>query len=223
MRALRMAFSPARPSRLKNPPGIFPAAYIFSSTSTVSGKKSAPSRPSVRPTTVARTTVPPHPTSTAPCACLAMTPVSNEISSSPTAREIRVASGSTAMLISLSVPSSSPASPAGLILHEPGALAAQAELLDEGAVALQIVLLQIRQEPAPPADHLQQPTARVMVVLVHLHVLRELGDSLGEEGDLDLCRSRVLLPAAETADELRLLLLGKRHGLPSLPRTCGRR
>ena len=57
MRAVRIAFSPARPSRLKNPPGILPAAYIFSSTSTVSGKKSAPSRPSVRPTAVASTTV----------------------------------------------------------------------------------------------------------------------------------------------------------------------
>ena len=31
---------PARPSRLKNEPGIFPAAYMRSSTSTVSGRKS---------------------------------------------------------------------------------------------------------------------------------------------------------------------------------------
>jgi hypothetical protein len=39
-RAFKIAFSVARPSRRKNPPGILPAAYIRSSTSTVSGKKS---------------------------------------------------------------------------------------------------------------------------------------------------------------------------------------
>ena len=40
MRAVSVAFSPARPSRLKKLPGILPAAYIRSSTSTVSGRKS---------------------------------------------------------------------------------------------------------------------------------------------------------------------------------------
>ena len=55
MRAVRIARSVGRPSRLKKPPGIFPAAYIRSSTSIVSGKKSAPSRASVRPWAVART------------------------------------------------------------------------------------------------------------------------------------------------------------------------
>ena len=40
MRAVRIPFSEGRPSRLKKPPGIFPAAYIRSSTSTVSGRKS---------------------------------------------------------------------------------------------------------------------------------------------------------------------------------------
>ena len=40
MRQARMASELGRPSRRKNEPGILPAAYIFSSTSTVSGKKS---------------------------------------------------------------------------------------------------------------------------------------------------------------------------------------
>ena len=42
-RQVRMASSDGRPSRRKNEPGIRPAAYIRSSTSTVSGKKSKPS------------------------------------------------------------------------------------------------------------------------------------------------------------------------------------
>src|SRR3954451_23682518 len=78
MRAVSVPFSPARPSRLKKEPGIFPAAYIRSSTSTVSGRKST-SRwlPAVA---VARTTVSPWRTTTDPEACLASLPVSNEIS-----------------------------------------------------------------------------------------------------------------------------------------------
>ena len=43
-REVRMAFSPGRPSRRRNPPGILPAAYILSSKSTERGRKSMPSR-----------------------------------------------------------------------------------------------------------------------------------------------------------------------------------
>ena len=60
MRAVSVARSVARPSRLKKPPGIFPAAYIRSSTSIVSGKKSASGRASGRPTAVARIIVSPE-------------------------------------------------------------------------------------------------------------------------------------------------------------------
>src|SRR3954464_8763581 len=78
MRAVRVPFSPARPSRLKKEPGILPAAYMRSSTSTVSGRKSTSRRlPMVA---VLRTIVSPWRTTTAPEACLAILPVSNEIS-----------------------------------------------------------------------------------------------------------------------------------------------
>jgi hypothetical protein len=40
-RQVRTASSDGRPSRRKNEPGMRPAAYILSSTSTVSGKKSS--------------------------------------------------------------------------------------------------------------------------------------------------------------------------------------
>ena len=88
MRAVSVAFSPERPSRLKKEPGIFPAAYIRSSTSTVSGRKST-SRglPAVA---VARTIVSPWRTTTAPEACLAILPVSNEISLPAISTETRV-------------------------------------------------------------------------------------------------------------------------------------
>ena len=89
MRAVRIARSVGRPSRLKKPPGILPAAYMRSSTSTVSGKKSAPSRGSIRPCAVASTIVSPDRTTTAPSACLASLPVSKVISRSPTVTETR--------------------------------------------------------------------------------------------------------------------------------------
>src|SRR5690349_2870993 len=218
MRAVRMAFSPARPSRLKKPPGILPAAYMRSSTSTVSGKKSAPPRPSVRPTAVASTTVSPCCTSTAPCACLATTPVSKLISFSPTCAATRVPLGSTAMLLRLFSPR---APPRGHPPSGPGALAAQPELLDEGAVALQILLLHVGQKPAPAADQLQQAAARMVVVRVGLHVPRQLADPTGQERHLHFRRAGVLVVRPKLGDQLALLLLGKRHplttSLPSCP------
>src|SRR5437660_12268760 len=87
-RADSVAFSPARPSRLKNEPGIFPAAYIRSSTSTVNGRKSTSRRlPAVA---VQRTMVSPARTTTAPEACLASLPVSNETSLPPISTDTRV-------------------------------------------------------------------------------------------------------------------------------------
>ena len=61
-----MACSPARASRRKKEPGIRPAAYIRSSTSTVSGKKSAPGRGALDPVAVTSTTVSPMRAVTAP-------------------------------------------------------------------------------------------------------------------------------------------------------------
>ena len=90
MRAVRVPFSPARPSRLKKLPGILPAAYIRSSTSTVRGRKSTSLRfPAVA---VERTIVSPAWTTTEPLACLASLPVSNEISFPPISTETRLTS-----------------------------------------------------------------------------------------------------------------------------------
>ena len=77
-RQVRMAVSVGRPSRRKNEPGILPAAYIRSSTSTVRGKKSIPSRTPLAALAVARTMVSPIAATTAPCDCWASLPVSND-------------------------------------------------------------------------------------------------------------------------------------------------
>jgi hypothetical protein len=96
MREVSVAFSPALPSRRKKLPGILPAAYIRSSTSTVSGRKST-SRwaPAVA---VASTSVSPAVTTTAPLACRASLPVSNAISLPPTSTETRLTASVIAFL-----------------------------------------------------------------------------------------------------------------------------
>jgi hypothetical protein len=76
-RQTRISRSASLPSRLKKPPGILPAADVFSTKSTVRGKKSIPSR-GVVDVTVTSTTVSPYCTTAAPAACLAMRPVSIE-------------------------------------------------------------------------------------------------------------------------------------------------
>ena len=77
-RQVRTACSPGRPSRRKNEPGIFPAAYMRSSTSTVSGKKSMPSR-GLLVVTVDSSIVSPIWTTTAPWASCASRPASNDM------------------------------------------------------------------------------------------------------------------------------------------------
>jgi len=78
MRAVSVPSVEERPSRLKNEPGILPTAYMRSSMSTVSGRKSASRRLPI--VAVLRTIVSPERTTTAPEACLAILPVSNVIS-----------------------------------------------------------------------------------------------------------------------------------------------
>jgi hypothetical protein len=51
----------------------------------------------------------------------------------------------------------------------------------------------------------------MVVVRVRLHVLSELGDPLGQECDLHSGRAGVFPIPAVLPDDLRLLLLGKRH------------
>src|SRR5579884_102752 len=242
MRAVRMARSVGRPSRLKKPPGILPAAYIRSSTSTVSGKKSAPSRASARPWAVASTIVSPPRTTTAPSACFARWPVSKLISWFPIWTET-CARRSVAILINCpplclwragararppllfgrALAALPPMLPAECLrarsnFHPPCSweLAAQAELLDEGAVALEVVLLQIVQEAAAPPDELEQPAPRVVVVLVRSQVLGQVVDPLGQHRDLYLRRAGVGLAAAVLRDDLLLCFLGQGH-CPLLP------
>ena len=77
-------------------------------------------------------------------------------------------------------------------------LSAQAEALDQRAVALDVDALQVAQEPAALADQQQQAAAAVVVVLVLTRVLGEVEDALREQRDLDLGGAGVALGAWRT-------------------------
>jgi hypothetical protein len=79
----------------------------------------------------------------------------------------------------------------------------QPELGDQRPVALDILTLEIAQEPAPLAHQLEQPTARVLIVLVVFEMVGEVIDSFREDGDLDFRRPGVLLAPTVVSDDLR--------------------
>ena len=67
---------------------------------------------------------------------------------------------------------------------------------DGGAVTLDVLPLQIGQQTAALADHLQQATLAVLVIAMDLQMLIQLVDAGGQNGDLDLGRTGVGLVQA---------------------------
>src|SRR5919201_5767962 len=220
MRAVKIARSVGRPSRLKNPPGILPAAYMRSSTSTVSGKKSAPSRASCLPIAVASTIVSPLRTTTAPSACFAIFPVSKLISRPPT---VTLASAWRSVGIAISCPPLcfcgrvgtrvSVVDDARSNLQSPwlSGLPAQPEFLDQCSIPLQILFLKVIQEPPPAADELQQPAARVVVLRMCAQMLRQVVDAPRQQCDLDVRGARVAVVRSVRANDLLLRFLRETH------------
>src|SRR5688500_20252753 len=76
-------------------------------------------------------------------------------------------------------------SPAAMTAMCPGrGSAAQAELADQRAIPLQVLLLEVVEEPSAPADQHEQAAAGVVVVLGLAEMGREVVDATGEERDL---------------------------------------
>src|SRR5439155_26591056 len=87
----------------------------------------------------------------------------------------------------------------------------EAQARDERPVALDVLAPQVVQQPPAAPDHLQQAAPGVVVLLVRLQVLREVGDALGENGDLDLGRAGIGVAATVLLDDLGFLLFYQCH------------
>ena len=70
-------------------------------------------------------------------------------------------------------------------------LVPESQFLNDLAVAVDVRPLHVVQQTAALADHLQQPTAAVMILLVRPEVLGQVVDPLGEERNLDAGRAGV--------------------------------
>src|SRR3954447_9830064 len=90
-------------------------------------------------------------------------------------------------------------------------LAAETESLDQRAVALHVLLLQVAQQPTTAADELEQSTLGVEVVLVDLHVFGQVTDAPAEQRDLDLGRAGVAVGGGVVVDDLLLDGVVERH------------
>jgi hypothetical protein len=84
----------------------------------------------------------------------------------------------------------------------PAELLAEAELGDDGAVAFDVVLVEIGELASPLTDHLEQPSSAVMVTSVDAEVLGKVVDALGQKSNLHLGRACVAFVRFVSADDL---------------------
>src|SRR5215207_9158217 len=91
------------------------------------------------------------------------------------------------------------------------ALAADAELLDQRAVARLVLALDVVEERAALRDHLQEATPGMVVLGVGLEVLGQVVDAFGQDCDLDLGRPGVAGLMPMFLDERGLALRRDRH------------
>src|SRR4029453_815099 len=95
-----------------------------------------------------------------------------------------------------------------------GSLPAQDELLDEGAVSLDVLSLEVVEETPSLAPELEEPTAGIVVLRVRPQMLGQVVDPSGEEGNLSLCRTSVGSTPTVFLDDLQLDFLGEAHASP---------
>src|SRR6476620_4138283 len=98
--------------------------------------------------------------------------------------------------------------------------AADAELLDDGLIALVVLAASIVEQLTAQAHHLQKATARVVVLLVRLEVLGQVIDAMRQDRDLHFRRASIVGLGGVRLDDSGLgsLILGTnlRHQLSFL-------
>jgi hypothetical protein len=84
-------------------------------------------------------------------------------------------------------------------------LLADSQLLDDRFVPLCVVLLQIVQQATALAHHHKQSTAGSMVLLVRTEVIRQLGDPLTQQSDLNFRATGIRGVGLVSLDYVRFL------------------
>jgi hypothetical protein len=81
----------------------------------------------------------------------------------------------------------------------------QSQVADELTVPRDIGLLQILEETAPLADHLEQAAAAVVILHVSIEVSPKVVDASREEGDLDRGAATIVLVELILLDDVVLV------------------
>ena len=84
-------------------------------------------------------------------------------------------------------------------------LLTQAQSFHDGAVAVDVVALQVVQKAAALTYQTCQGALGAVVLAVLLHVLRQVLDAVGEQCNLALCAARIGSSLAKLAENLLLL------------------
>ena len=79
-------------------------------------------------------------------------------------------------------------------------LLAQLQLLRDRLITAHVGVVQVIQQTAALADHHQQSAARTVILAVLLKVLGQMIDPLGQQSDLHIRRTRVLLVQSKRFD-----------------------
>src|SRR5688572_1536241 len=87
------------------------------------------------------------------------------------------------------------------------------QALDQSVVPLAVPGLEIVEQTAALADHLQKTAARMMILRVALEMLCEIGDALAQDRDLHFRRAGIGLALSIRLDQLRLARGCDRHRL----------
>ena len=102
-------------------------------------------------------------------------------------------------------------SDAGAVPRRVDVLFAEAESLNQLAIAVDIGVLEVVEQLAPLADKLEEAATRVMVFGVNLEMHSEIVDARRQERDLNLRRTGVALRALVVPNDLRFLRAAESH------------
>jgi hypothetical protein len=90
-------------------------------------------------------------------------------------------------------------------------LAANAKTLNQGLVTLWAAVLQVVEQFAPPGHHAQQPSPRVVILLMRFEMLGQLQNTLTQEGNLNLWRAGIRFVDPVLTNRLGFLLYSQGH------------
>jgi hypothetical protein len=68
-------------------------------------------------------------------------------------------------------------------------LSSETEFRDDGAVAVNILVFDVIQQSPPLADHDQQASSGMMILVVGFQMIRQMGNPSGQQCDLNFRRS----------------------------------